>query len=259
MSHALRRALAACVMLGAACSDLTSVPGGPQSLAIDSLPFTAVVVGDTLRDTLGVVRPLSARVYDGANRLIVGAPVRFLTLDTGVVLDSVSGRLIGVRRRTGVRLLASVSGLQTTPKTIGVANRPDTASNPDSVARLVYVTVPRTDPANSVSLRVKVGSQPLLPGTASADSVVEGWLVRFAVVRSPVNAVDTTQLTGGVANSPWAVTDASGIATKVLRVVPTLGSRVRDTASVQASITYKGLHVKGSPVTIVIPLAPKDS
>jgi hypothetical protein len=255
----LRRALAACVMLGAACSDLTSVPGGPQSLSLDSLPFTAVVVGDTLRDTLGVAHPLSAKVYDGANKLIAGAPVRFLSLDTGVVLDSITGRLIGVNRRTGVRLLASVSGLQTSPKLIVVANRPDTASNPDTIARLVYVTVPRNDPANSFSLRVKVGSQPLLPGTSSADSVVEGWLVRFAVLRAPVNAVDTTQLTGGVLNSPWAVTDASGFATKILRVVPTLGSRIRDTARVQATITYKGVNVKGSPITFVVPLAPKDS
>ncbi len=259
MNHVRRGALAACLLWGAACSDLTSVPGGAQSLAIDSLPFPSVVVGDTLRDTLGLVTSISAKVYNGANVLIPGAPVRFLTLDTGVVIDSITGRLRGVTRRTGVRIIASVAGLQTGPKTIGVANRPDTASNPDGVSRLVYVTVPRNDPANSFSLRVKVGSQPLLPGTTSADSVVEGWLVKFAITRAPVNAVDTTQLSGGIANTPWALTDASGLATKMLRVVPTLGSRIRDTALVRATVTYKGVNVKGSPFTIVIPLAPKDS
>ncbi len=251
--------MAACLLFGVACSDLTSVPGGAQSLAIDSLPFPAVVVGDTLRDTLGVAAPISAKVYNGANVIIPGAPVRFLSLDTGVVIDSVTGVLRGLNRRTGVRILASVAGLQTSPKLLGVANRPDTASNPDSVHRLVYVTVPRTDAANSYALHVKVGSLPLVPGTTSADSVVEGWLVRFAVTRAPVNAVDSTQLGGGIINTPWAVTDATGLASKVLRVVPTLGSRIRDTALVQATVTYRGVNVKGSPFTIVIPLAPKDS
>ncbi len=256
--RAVRCAAIAGLAFGAACADLTSVPGGAQSLAVDSLPFPSVVVGDTLRDTLGVVRRMTATVYDGANRLIVGSPVRFLSLDTGIVIDSVTGLLRGVNRRTGVRLIASVSGLQTAPKTLGVSNRPDTASNPDSVRRMVYVTVPRTDPANLVTLRVKVASRPTLAGT-TADSTVEGWMVKFAITRAPTNAVDTTVLGGGITNSPWAVTDASGIASKTLRVVPTLGSRIRDTARVQASVTYKGAHVRGSPLTIVIPLAPKDS
>lgn len=259
MSVSLHRALAACLLGAAACSDLSSTPGGAQSLSIDSLPFPSVVVGDTLRDTLGIAAPVTAKVYDGANRLIAGAPVRFIALDTGLRVDSVTGRVTGVNRRTGARLLASVGGLQTSPKTLGVTNRPDTASNPDPVRRLVYVTVPRTDPANSYSLRVKVGSRPLLPGTTSADSVSEGWLVRFTLVRAPVGAVDSTFVSAGIANSPWAVTDAGGVATKSLRVVPTLGSRVRDTAIVSASVTYKGLAVRGSPVQIVIPLAPQDS
>ena len=258
MRVSLRRALALVLLGGAACSDLSSTPGGPQSLSIDSLPFPAVVVGDTLRDTLGVAAPVTAKVYDGDNRLIVGAPVRFIALDTGLRVDSVTGRVTGVNRRTGARILASVSGLQTNPKSLGVANRPDTASNPDPARRLVYVTVPRTDPANSFALRVKVGSQPLLPG-ASADSVTEGWLVRFTLVRSPTGAVDSIFISAGIASSPWAVTDAGGVATKTLRVVPTLGSRVRDTAIVSASVTYRGVAVRGSPVQIVVPLAPHDS
>lgn len=244
--------------VAAACSDLTSVPGGPQSLAIDSLPFPAVVVGDTLRDTLGVASPVTAKVYDGHNALITGAPVRFVALDTGAMIDSVTGRLIGVTVRTGIRLVASVSGLQTAPRTIGVTNRPDTASNPDTVRRLVYVTVPRTDPANVYAMRVKVASRPALPGL-STDSLVQGWMVRFTVLRAPVGAVDTTTLTGGLANSPWAVTDGSGFATKSLRVVPTLGSRVKDTAIVRATITWRGTNVRGSPLQLIIPLAPKDS
>ena len=258
MSHVSRAWCATLLIAGAACSDLTTVPGGPQSLAIDSLPFPAVVVGDTLRDTLGIVRALSARVYDGANRLIPGAPVRFVALDTGVALDSLTGRLVGINRRTSVRLVASVNSLQTLAKTIGVSNRPDTGSNPDSLRRLVYVTVPRNDPANSYSLRVRVGSLPLVPGTSS-DSVVEGWLVKFQLTRLPSSVVDSTLLTAGVSNSPWAVTDGSGIASKTLRVVPKLGSRTNDTAVVQASVTYRGAHVRGSPVTIVVPLAARDS
>ncbi|MBI3790963.1 MAG: hypothetical protein HY275_08800 [Gemmatimonadetes bacterium] len=257
---ALARWLAAAgLVLGAACSDLTTVSSGPTSMTIDSLPYPSVVVGDTLRDTLGVVTPVRAKVYDGANKPLVGTAVRFFALDTGVRLDSVTGRVVGVNRRTGVRIVANLGTLQTLPRTLIVANRPDTAINPDPVTRLVYVTVPRTDPANSFSLHVKIGSWPAVPSSTAADSVSEGWLVRFALTRVPTTAVDSAMLTGGIANTPWAITDATGVATKTLRVVPTLGSRNRDTALVQATVTYRGLPVRGSPLTIVVPLAPHDS
>lgn len=258
MTGPARWAAALALAAGAACSDLTSVASGPASLAIDSLPFPSVVVGDTLRDTLGVVRNVTARVFDGANTLLTNQPVRFFALDTGVVLDSLTGRLVGRSRRSSVRVVASLGTLQTAARTLAVANRPDTASAPDAVTPMLYVTVPRTDAANTRTIRVKVGSLPVPAGTSTADSLVEGWLVRFALTRTPT-VVDSVFLAGGVANTPWAITDASGVASKTFRILPKLGSRTKDTAIVQATVTYKGAPVKGSPVQLVIPLSPRDS
>ena len=49
------------------------------------------------------------------------------------------------------------------------------------------------------------------------------------------------------------------MATRTVRVVPKLGSRVKDTVIVDASVTYKGVAVHGSPVRFIVPLTPADS
>ena len=72
-------------------------------------------------------------------------------------------------------------------------------------------------------------------------------------------AADTTRLEGGITNTPWAVSDAGGTAAKTLRVVPKLGTRLKDTVIVDAVVTWKGVAVRGSPVRFVVPLTPKDS
>ena len=243
----------------AACGDIASTPSGVLSLSFDSLPASAVVRGDTLRDSLGAVAPLRATAYDGAGRVVAGAAVRFVALDTGIAVDSVTGRVTAsVLRATPARVVASIGTIQSTPKLLTVTNRPDTLSRPTTTPTIVYVTVPRTDPANSVQLSVRVGSLPAAPGVA-ADSVSQKWAVKYVLVRAAVVAADTTRLEGIITNTPWAVSDASGAAAKTLRVVPKLGTRLKDTVVVDAYVTWRGVAVRGSPVRFVVPLAPKDS
>ena len=251
--------VALCVWAAAACSDLTNTPSGTLSLAFDSLPASAVVLGDSLRDSLGVVKRLSATAYDGAGRVIAGAAVRFLALDTGITVDSATGLVVGtVRRATPARVVAGIGAIQTSTKLITVTNRPDTASKASTLLTMVYVTVPRNDPANSVSLVVRVGSLPAVAGV-TADSISANWAVRYTVVRAALVVGDSTLLGGGIANTPWAVSDATGSAAKSLRVVPKLGTRLKDTVIVDAVVTYRGGDVRGSPVRFVVPLTPKDS
>ena len=250
-------AIAACATV--ACGDLTSTPGGALSLAFDSLPASAVVLGDSLRDSTGAVKHLSATAYDGTGRVIAGAAVKFISLDTGIAVDSATGLVVGtVRRATPARVLAGIGTIQTLNKLLTVTNRPDTASKAATPLTMVYVTVPRNDPANSVSLSVRVGSLPVVPGMA-ADSIGTNWAVRYSLVRAAVVAGDSTLLSGGIANTPWAVSDASGHAVKTVRVVPKLGTRLKDTVIVDAAVSYKGVAVRGSPVRFVVPLTPKDS
>ena len=242
-----------------ACSDLTNTPAGTHSLAFDSLPASAVVLGDSLRDSTGAVKHLSATAYDGAGHVQVGASVRFISLDTGVTVDSTTGLVVGtLRRATPARLVAGVGAIQTSPKLITVTNRPDTASKSAAPLLMVYVTVPRTDPANTVALTVRVGSLPAVAGVA-ADSISANWAVRYTLVRAAAVTGDSTLLSGGIANSAWAVSDASGNATKSVRVVPKLGTRLKDTVIVDAAVSYKGVALRGSPLRFIVPLTPKDS
>ncbi|MBI2797133.1 MAG: hypothetical protein HYX65_10555 [Gemmatimonadetes bacterium] len=241
-----------------ACGDIAGTPGGVLSLRFDSLPASAVVVGDTLRDSLGAVAPLRATAFDGAGRVVAAAAVRFVALDTGIAVDSLTGQVTAsVRRATPARVVAGVGSIQTSPKLLSVSNRPDTLSKSGTNPTITYVTVPRTDPANSVSLGVRVGSLPAVAGT-SADSTTEKWAVRYVLVRAATVAADTTRLEGGIVNTPWSVS-AAGSAAKTLRVVPRLGTRLKDTVIVDAVVTWKGVAVRGSPVRFIVPLTPRDS
>ncbi len=246
------------VLAGALACDLASAPSGVLSLRFDSLPASAVVVGDTLRDSLGAVAHLRATAFDGAGNPIASAPVRFVSLDTGIAVDSVTGQVTAsIRRTTPARIVAGVGTIQTTAKLLSVSNRPDTLSKSGTTGTIVYVTVPRTDPANAMSLGVRVGSLPAVPGV-TADSLTEKWAVKYVLVRSATVAADTTRLDGGVVNTAWAVT-AAGSAAKTLRVVPKLGTRLKDTVIVDAFVTWKGVAVRGSPVRFVVPITPRDS
>lgn len=245
----------------ASCSEATG-PGGVLSIQFDRVPMPAVVLNDSLRDTLGVAARLRAHAF-GAAAEIPGAPIRYLSLDTGLVVDSIGGWVVASNRRTTVaRVVATVNGLRTQPESLAVALRPDTISIAGTVPTITYVTVPRTSPQNtSSSLSVRVGSFPGTPGPA-ADSVSGNWLVRYTLVRAATVVADSTLLAGATAgaSSAFAVTDlTTGIASKTVRVVPRLGLRLKDTLIVDASVTYKGVAVRGSPVRFIVPLTPADS
>jgi len=120
----LSRPLVCAAMLGAvslvgagACSDVSGSSTSVLSLQFDSLPFPAVVVGDTLRDTTGaVVRPVvHAFNFKGAE--ITPAPVYFLSPDSGVTVDSATGIVVGDSlRSTPARIIATVGTLQAIQK-----------------------------------------------------------------------------------------------------------------------------------------------
>lgn len=246
----------------AACSE-ASGPGGVLSLQFDKVPMPAAVLGDSLRDTTGAAAPLRAHAFGTGATELANVPIRYLSLDTGIVVDSIGGWVVATNRRlTVARVVATVAGLQTQPESIAVALRPDTASSAAPAPTITYVTVPRTSPQNtSAGLAVRVGSFPATPGPV-ADSVSGHWLVRYTLVRAATLAADSTLLVGATpgAVTAFAVTDlTSGVATKAVRVVPKLGTRVKDTVIVDASVTYKGAAVRGSPVRFIVPLTPADS
>jgi len=130
---ASRRALvvatvAAAIGAAMACTKIPTDTNAVLSLALDSLPAPAVVLGDTLRDSTGRAAPLHATVFNFQGSVISNAPLRFQALDRGVTVDSVTGFAIGDSlRATPARILISIGGLQAT-RTLDVTTRPDTVS-----------------------------------------------------------------------------------------------------------------------------------
>ena|SRR5687767_2270374 len=117
--------LAAC-LAGVACGDIETAPGVPASLEFNGLPFPAIVAGDTLRDTSGVAAPLRARVFNFDNDEILDAPVRYASLDSRIVVDSVTGVVVaGPVSDTAARVIALIGALQSAPLPLSVVPRPD--------------------------------------------------------------------------------------------------------------------------------------
>ena len=82
-----------------ACTDISSDPHTVLSLQFDSLPAPGVAVGDTLRDTLGVVARPVVHAFNYQGDEIIPAPVFFLSPDTGVTVDSATNAAAMARIR----------------------------------------------------------------------------------------------------------------------------------------------------------------
>ena len=112
-------------LLLAACVDIPSGANEILSAEFDPLPSPAVVLGDSLRDTLGVVRPVTVTAYNYSGDEVTNPGFRFSTTDRGIRVDSLTGIVVGDSVRTGARIFA-VSKEVTTIASIAVTLRPDT-------------------------------------------------------------------------------------------------------------------------------------
>ena len=250
--------MAASLGMAVACAELGTGVGEISYIAFDGIPYPAVIAGDTLRDSLGVATPLRASAYDEHGALIVDAPFRYITLDTGVIVVDSTGLLRVTTRRDGlVRVLATVGGLQTDDRSIRVTRRPDSvyAATSDSM-RLLYA-IP--DGATNISpdMRIKL---------ISGDSVgfgpaVGGWLVRWRAVHgSDTLAVTDTAFvslqTLTAARRAVDTTATDGTSTRKLRVFAARIPTPTDSFVVLAEVRLHGAPVPGSPVRFVVHVAP---
>lgn len=251
------------VALAAGCDLYTTVdPDRVGSIAADSLPFPAVVVGDTLRDSTGAVAPLTARVFAADGSPMPDAEVRWLALDSGIVVDSVTGVVRGTAlRATGARVVALAGGLQSQPLTIFTTVAPTTLAS--------AITVPAdSTPTLALTVGFDVGTnQQVVPMrvlaiTGSDTTAVRGWRVTYRIVGETPAFVDSLRLTvpNTLNRSTVAVTDAAGAAQRALRVfVPfVLLDPATDTATVtiEARASYRGMPLAGSPAQVRVFLRP---
>jgi hypothetical protein len=248
--------VAVAAAVGIACVDM-SAPKGAAAISVLQLPSPSVIVGDSMRDSLGVVRPITVIAYDGAGNPIAEAiPQIFLTDSTRAARLTSSAILIGDAIGTA-RLTGQVEGLQTPGVGIPVTHRPErivAGTRPDTIR-------PRAGADSSTSL----GSSTVRANVRSAaDSVSAGIIVRFRLARGPATSPTATSPVAWLTNESNVpttrdTTDASGAAS--IRVVvnarsleATVAFGRLDSAVVVAESFHNGKQLAGSPLTIVVPI-----
>lgn len=240
-----------------ACDDVVTDPGAVAALDFDGIAFPAVVTGDTLRNGTGVATPLTATVYNGRGDIMVGAPVQFFALDTGVSIDA-SGYLTATRRSGPVRLVASVAGLQSQRRTVQVTPSPDTVLRGDTIVAYTY-NIPDNPPSVSPALTLTLQSADTVGG---GNPDVAGWLVRWRIVHGGDTIAPTD--TSKVALWPAALsrhslvdtTKADGTSSRRLRVYANFLPVQPDSFIVIAELRARGAAVPGSPVRFVVNIQP---
>ena len=240
------------------CTEIGTSPTTITSLEFDSLPFPAVVTGDTLRDSLGRAAPLHAIAFNAAGRIVPNPSITYLALDSGLTIGP-TGIVTAQLRNGAVRVIASAPGLQSVPETLVVARRPDSVIATQRVDTLLYST------PDSVGVNVV----PALPlQVATRDTVggitgTQGWLVSYQVFfHGKALAITDTTIASlwNTAGLPALLdtTQSGGTVSPRLRVRSTLLPTLTESLTVVATVRYRGAPVPGSPVTYLIQLRSKS-
>lgn len=232
-----------------ACIDLSTDPAEISAIEFAQLPWPSIVAGDTLRDESGVAAPLAARLFDGKGDIVTG-PVEFLP--QRATLRVVNGdRLVADDTATGsVGLIASTTGIQSAVRLIEIVPPPDsTAAEGIVPLRWVVPDDPNLNTSEPISIRV----------LSAAGTPVRSWIVTFQLEAGgriiPENDTSQIFLIGDNGRPSYAdTTDASGRASRRVRLRIAPGLTPPDSAVVTARASYKGTALSGSPVTQVLPL-----
>ena len=248
------RLVVACVAMVVvwSCGDVPTFADGIASISPIEFPSTAVVAGDTLRDSLGRAAPLRVRAFDRAGQAIPGVTAVYLVspLDPGIRIDA-NGFLTATDSVRAVHLVARIGDrLQTADTALFVVARPDQIvglGTTDSLAG-----APAKGP-----LQVTVTG-----ARGSVRSPVRGIVVRYQIVSvNGVTAIDSGRVfLVDDANRPLRnssttavdTTDASGVASRFITVSDTTGIR-----TIEIRATARPLHAEtivGNPVSFRIPL-----
>ena len=241
-------AVAVPALIAIACTDINGNADAVLSLQFDTLANSAVVVGDTLRDTTGAVALPVVHAFNYKGKEITPIQVYFQSPDSGVTVDSATGIIVGDSlRSTAARIIATVGNLQAVQR-IKLTLRPDLIAASNGIDTLNYSLLDTTKNISTDALSV------ILSHGANADSVVPNYIVSFEIVsQSNPNVAELVTENGKA--SVVDTTDANGIAGRKIRVHPVnLGSTNVDSVIVQATAKYHGQPVTGSPVRLVMVL-----
>lgn len=243
--------------LGVACLDL-SAPIGPASISTIQLPAAFVVRGDTMRDSAGTPAPPVINQFNSKGQLIGGDAPQFFILDSAPAahFDPTTGVLVGDHLGT-VNFIGQIRGLQTPPVPVAVTVQPTVIDQ--GTGAKDTIKAPLTQDTT-----VAPGSSPLpILVRGAGDTAVQGVVVHYVITRTLAsnNAKPAVYITSGP-GGPLTTTDTTivgGSATRDLLnvrasfladVAIATGQKV-DSVIVQATASYKGTPLAGSPVTFV--------
>jgi hypothetical protein len=238
------------------CTEISTNPTAITALQFDTLPFPAIVTGDTLRDSLGIAAPLHAIAFNGAGGVIPNASLTYLALDSGLTI-SPTGFVTAQLRNGLVRIIASSPALQSAAETLTVARRPDSVVATGLVDTILYLL-----PDSPANVSPTLGLQIATRDTAGGITGTAGWLVSYQVLfhGKPLAITDTTIATLWTSTGLPSLrqrTDASGLVAPKLRVRSTFLPSAVESVTVVATVRYRGAPVRGSPVTYLIQIRAK--
>lgn len=264
---------AALALLAGACAEVGGGPTTVVSLGFDT-STVAVVVGDTLRDTLGRLLPLRATAFNGAGDTIREPAVTFGfvvapsdTADTAAVVRLAGPLVVGVRlRTTPARVFATAGGLQSLPKSVDVIRRP-TRLTRTALADSALYSLGAAQSALSAG-----GAQLAVTADSSGTPVgVRRVAVRFAVERAAPRLADSVVLideraptfgaTSFVPRSPLDTTDGTGAAGRRVLLYLKAAAAGADTIVLRATAAYPARFASATlaadTVRIVVPVRPR--
>lgn len=254
--------VAAAVAAAFACTEVGTDPNVPVAIEIDPPLLPAIAEGDSLRDTLGAVRPLIARALNSRNEVIAGAPIRFVALrnDSAIIaVESGTGRVAGLRVGDA-DVVAQVSGLQSVRLPVRVTPAPDTVY---AVSRLVDTVLYGLADDTARALVVAVARRDTMGGRDTLV-LVPFWRVRYTIVNPPELAsnTDTTRVyMANAANrlSRVDTTDATEGARRRLRFPTAAVSDTTRRTFVTEVVVMRadGTPLPGSPLLFTTVIRPR--
>ena len=240
------------------CTDINAASDHIAAIEFDSLPFPAVIAGDSLRDSLGLAAPLRAIAFNGSGAVITNPAIQYITLDTGVTIGA-NNFLVSQRRSGSIRLVASSTTIQSATKTLLVARRPDSVIVVGKLRDTLRYVVPDNATTNtSPALGVRLVTR----DTADGVTATQGWLVSYQAffggkVIAPGDTSAAFLVGDGVQRTSLDTTGADGAASRRVRVRPIGITSQLDSVVVIATVRYRGAAVRGSPVRFVLLVRPK--
>jgi len=240
------------------CTEIGTNPTTITALQFDTLPFPAVVTGDSLRDSLGRAAPLHAIAFNATGGVVANAALTYLALDSGLTIDA-NGFVTAQRRNGTVRVIASAPGLQSVEQSIVVARRPDSVMATSALVDTLLYDLPDNPGTNFRNVALKITTNDTVGGITGT----QGWLVSYQVLfhGRALATTDTlvASLWGASSNTASLVdtTAAGGAVSARLRVRPAGLPTATESVTVVATVRYRGGQVRGSPVTYLIQIRPK--